>query len=267
MATASASSLRAVVRLLRLIGHLLVGMALLLRHALARAIGRPLQSLPATVRWWYQRLLPILGIEVSKIAGTPTARTLIVANHVSWLDIPVLGSQIETDFLSKTEVRNWPLIGWMSAQVGTLFIKRGGNQTQSLTAQIETRVREGRPVVIFAEGTTSDGRQVRRFFPRLLASAHQTGVPVQPVAIRYGTNSAPDPIAPFVGEDSLVAHGWRVLRQPSIRVEIHFREPIPSGGVDRRSLAAQSRDAIAAALELPLETPSGILRIGEDIAA
>ncbi|MBK1706329.1 lysophospholipid acyltransferase family protein [Halochromatium glycolicum] len=266
MPPASTSSLRASIRLLRLSGYLLIGTTLLLGFTLSQALGRPWQSLPRIVRWWHQRVLPILGVEVAKVTGTPVKPALIVANHVSWLDITVLGSLIETDFLSKIEVRDWPLIGWMSAQVGTLFIKRGGNQAQSLTDQIETRVGNGKPVVIFAEGSTSDGRQVRRFFPRLLASARQTGVPVQPVAIRYGTNAAPDPIAPFVGDDNLVAHGWRVLQRRATRVEVHFREPIVSEGIDRRSLAAQSRAAIAAALEVPLEPPSRPLRLGQEVA-
>jgi 1-acyl-sn-glycerol-3-phosphate acyltransferase len=244
------------VRLLRLLGHLLIGGTLLLGFALWRASGRPPRPQPRIVRWWHRRLLPLLGVEIAETQGEPATPALIVANHVSWLDIPVLGSLAETDFLSKSEVRKWPLIGWMSAQAGTLFIKRGGHQTQSLTEQIETRVRQGKPVVIFAEGTTSDGRQVRRFFPRLLASARETGAPVQPVAIRYGSNAEPDPIAPFIGDDNLIAHGWRVLRQPGTRAIVHFLEPIASSGIDRRTLASRCRNAIAAALELPLEAPA-----------
>lgn len=253
MPEARPSSLRASVRLLRLIGHLLIGVVLLLVFALLRSLGRPLRAFPAVVQWWHQRVLRVLGIEIAEVHGEPAMDTLIVSNHVSWIDIPVLGSLIETDFLSKAEVRDWPLIGWMSAQAGTLFIKRGGNQATDLSEQIEARVRAGKPVVIFAEGTTSDGRQVRRFFPRLLAAAQQAGVAVQPVALRYGTNAVPDDIAPFINDDSLVPHGWQVLRQPRIRVEVHFLEPVPSAGVDRRTLATQCRHAVAAALEVPLD--------------
>jgi len=266
MPKAHPSSLRASVRLLRLVGHLLIGTLLLLGFTLLRLLGRPLRSVPAVVRWWHQRVLPILGIEIAEVHGEPAMNTLIVSNHVSWIDIPVLGSLIETDFLSKAEVREWPLIGWMSAQAGTLFIKRGGNQTTDLSEQIEARVRAGKPVVIFAEGTTSEGWQVRRFFPRLLGAAQQAGVAVQPVALRYGTNAAPDEIAPFVGDDSLVPHGWQVLRQPRIRVEVHFLEPIASEGVDRRTLATQCRHAVASALEVPLDAAPRA-RAHEEIAA
>jgi 1-acyl-sn-glycerol-3-phosphate acyltransferase len=100
-------------------------------------------------------------------------------------------------------------------------------------------------VLVFPEGTTSDGHGLRRFQPRPFAVAQRSGCPVQPVAIRYGSNDAPDPIAPFVGDDSLAAHLLRVLRRPGIRVEVSFLPVIQRQELDRRHLAASSRAAIA----------------------
>lgn len=198
----------------------------------------------------------MLGLEISAAQGSPLERALLVANHISWLDVPVLGSLVDINFLSKDEVRHWPLIGWMSAQLGTLFIKRGGSQTQVLSQRIESEIRAGRPVVLFPEGTTSDGRQLRHFHPRLLGAAQQPDLAVQPVAIRYGTNAEPDPYAPFIDDDTLLAHLWRLLQQPSLRVEVQFLEPIPSAGLDRRALAQRCRNAIASALQIELNSES-----------
>jgi 1-acyl-sn-glycerol-3-phosphate acyltransferase len=194
----------------------------------------------------------MLGARV-QVIGAPGARALLIANHISWLDIPVLGSIGDIGFLSKAEVRRWPLIGWMSAQIGTLFIKRGGHQTTALIEQIRARVSSGRSVVIFPEGTTSDGHRLRRFHPRLMAAAQQPGISVQPLVIRYGSHARPDPVAPFIGDDNLLAHLWRVLCQPEIAVQVQFLEPIETGGLDRRRLATHCEEAIAGVLGVPVE--------------
>jgi lyso-ornithine lipid O-acyltransferase len=155
-------------------------------------------------------------------------------------------------FLSKAEVRAWPLVGWMSEIVGTLFIDRGANQIGEAIGRICLRVRGNEPVVVFPEGTTSDGRRVYRFHPRLFAICQQAGVPVQPVALRYGAGPEPDPIAPFVGDDTLLVHLWRVLCHPGIEVQVSLLPTIPVADRDRRRLADDARQAIV--LRLGLES-------------
>ncbi len=257
--------LRASARSLFLLAHHLLGALILLGMALWRRLGGTNASTPAIVRWWFQRVIPILGVRVS-VEGDQAKSALIVANHVSWLDIPVLGSLGPTSFLSKAEIRRWPLIGWMSSQVGTLFITRGNHQTAGLIQQIETRMREQRPVVIFAEGTTSDGRQLRGFYPRLLAAGQQPGVDVQPVAIRYGTNAEPDLIAPFINDDTLILSLWRVLCQPGTNVQVHFLAPIVGAGIDRRKLATECETRIAETLEIPIVARASAKRRGPEAA-
>jgi len=181
---------------------------------------------------------------------------LLVANHISWLDIPVLGAQAQLGFLSKAEVRRWPLFGWMSDVAGTLFIERGANQTASVSAQISNAIAGGRTLVIFPEGTTGDGSRVRRFHPRLFAVTQQPGLRVQPVALSYqrGANPPPDLDVPFVGEDTLIASLWRVIRHPNLVAEVRFLTPLePRAGEDRKRFAARARQEIVAALGLPLE--------------
>lgn len=249
----------ALFRMILIGGHLLIAFVIVLARVPWGRRRRPTQVPPSLVRWWYRRLLPLLGLRITDVRGAPSGKALIVANHVSWLDVPVLGALEPVNFLSKAEVRDWPLIGWMSAQLGTLFIKRGNHQAGELIDRLAAEVRDGRALVLFPEGTTSDGRQLRRFHPRLLAAAQQPEIGVQPVAIRYGTNADPDPIAPFIGDDNLLAHLWRLLRHAPVSVQVQFLDTISTNGIDRRNLAAQCRQAIAAALDIPLEPPPRIV--------
>jgi 1-acyl-sn-glycerol-3-phosphate acyltransferase len=207
------------------------------------------------VSWWYRRLCRVLGLRLV-VRGTPERPALLIANHVSWLDIPVLGAQGPAAFLAKAEIGAWPLIGWMAWIAETLFIERGANQAPALIAAVGGRVRDGRSVVVFPEGTTSDGTGLLRFHPRLFAAARESRAPMQPVAIRYGTNEAPDATAPFIGDDSLVPHLLRVLRHEGLRVEVSFLPVIETIGLDRRALAERSRTAIATALGIDANPPA-----------
>jgi 1-acyl-sn-glycerol-3-phosphate acyltransferase len=145
----------------------------------------------------------------------------------------------------------------MSELAGPVFIARGANRVGDVIEGVCTRIQAGQPVVIFPEGTTSDGRHVRRFHPRLFAICQQTGLSVQPVALRYGSGREPDPVAPFVGDDTLAAHLWRLLRHPGLDVRVSFLTPIPVAALDRRRLADETRRAIAARLALHGSEPAG----------
>jgi 1-acyl-sn-glycerol-3-phosphate acyltransferase len=171
-----------------------------------------------------------------------------VANHVSWLDIPVLGAQGEIAFLSKAEVRDWPLVGWLAELTGTLFIARGANQAAGTATRVAERVLSGHSVLIFPEGTTSDGTRPLRFHPRLLAAAQGTGVGVQPVALRYGSAREADRVAPFVGDDALLPHLLRLLRHPGLTVQVTMLEAVDGQDLDRRGLAEHCRRRIAETL-------------------
>jgi 1-acyl-sn-glycerol-3-phosphate acyltransferase len=200
----------------------------------------------------------MLGLRLQQVHRVVRSEALLLSNHISWLDIPVLGAVRPLRFLSKSEVRRWPLIGWMSEKIGTLFIERGGNQSARINAQIGEAIQSGHAVVVFPEGTTSNGHQLRRFHPRLLGAAQQPGMQIQPVAIRYGSNQDPDPVAPFINDDGFLAHLWRVLKQPAIQVQVRFLPALRSEGMDRRSLAVSSQDAIAEALSVPVTTRSSL---------
>lgn len=233
----------------RVLAIVLLGALILVVVSVGRRLGARCGWLPSVVRWWHGGLCGALGLRLCQ-NGRLHASAVLVANHVSWLDIPVLGSCGPIGFLSKAEVRRWPLVGWMSATVGTLFITRGANQTREMRERIIESARLGRSVVVFAEGTTGDGRTLRQFHPRLFAVARQPGIRVQPVAIRYGSNQTPDPTVPFIGDDALLPHLLRVLRAPGIPVQVNFLPALDEGLGDRRALARAAREAIAAELDI-----------------
>ncbi|KSW24367.1 MULTISPECIES: lysophospholipid acyltransferase family protein [unclassified Pseudomonas] len=195
-------------------------------------------------RWWLARLRRALPLRVKVYGELPQGPALWVSNHVSWLDIPLLGALAPLTFLSKAEVRQWPLAGWLAEKAGTLFIRRGSGDGSRLGEQIAGALQLGRSTLIFPEGTTTDGRGLRNFHGRLLAGAVQAGVPLQPVALRYLRDGEPDHLAPFIGDDDLLSHLLRLLRNDRGCVEIHLLAPLPSLGRDRAQLAQQAHAAI-----------------------
>ena len=248
-----AAALTTLWRGLRYFEHVTTGVLILgWVRLVSRAEARP-AWLPGVVQWWYRRACRALGVRV-EVAGTLAPRCLLVCNHITWLDVLVLGAQGHLGFLSKSEVRHWPVIGWMSAVVGTLFIARGANQVGAVTTEIGARIARGGTFVIFPEGTTTDGAGVARFYPPLFAIALQPGLGVQPVALCYRRTDAPPPdrsIA-YVGEQTLAANLWGVLRHPGLAARVQFLAPIhPGPEAGPRSLSGQARSAILSALGLP----------------
>ncbi|WEJ20752.1 1-acyl-sn-glycerol-3-phosphate acyltransferase [Pseudomonas sp. SD17-1] len=202
-------------------------------------------------RWsqlFMARLARALPFKVTVIGNRPQQPMLWVSNHVSWTDIPLLGMLAPMSFLSKAEVRQWPVAGWLALKAGTLFIRRGGGDSQLLRQQIARHLQQACPVLIFPEGTTTDGRSLRTFHGRLLASAIDTATPVQPVAVRYLRSGKLDPIAPFVGDDDLLSHLLRLFAHDCGEVQIHLLAPIQSAGQERAALAFNAQLAIHTAL-------------------
>ncbi|MGR3992735.1 1-acyl-sn-glycerol-3-phosphate acyltransferase [Pseudomonas sp. 1121_17] len=242
--------LRVAARLARLLWVLLIGMAMASVTALGQRLRVPV-SLALRQRWsrWYmQRLVGALPFQVEVLGELPQRPMLWVGNHVSWTDIPLLGMLTPLSFLSKAEVRHWPLAGWLAEQAGTLFIRRGGSDAQGLREQISQQLGDALPLLIFPEGTTTDGRSLRTFHGRLLSGAIDGATPLQPVAIQYWRSGEVDPIAPFVGDDDLVSHLLRLFAQPRGQVRIQLLAPISSVGKERAQLAFQAQQAIHGAL-------------------
>jgi len=172
-------------------------------------------------------------------------------NHISWFDIPVLASQQPLPFLSKAEVKTWPLIGWLADRAGTLFIQRGRHgAAQKSLEEITNCLRTGGSVVIFPEGTTTDGRNVKKFHGRLLQAAIDAQVKIQPIALRYPHKQGVNPGVPFIGEMTFMDSLLGMTRANPLDVELHFLPPIDihlnaTTETSNKQLAELSRNAIA----------------------
>jgi 1-acyl-sn-glycerol-3-phosphate acyltransferase len=211
------------------------------------------------IRRWSQRLLRMMRVH-TRIAGLPDdglpGNVLIVANHISWLDIFVLNTIEPARFIAKSELRRWPLVGHLIAGCGTLFLERGSRRDAHRVNQHARDVlAAGDTIAIFPEGTTTDGNTLLPFHGSLLQPVVDAGGVVQPIAIRY---CSPDGIyseAPaYVGETTFMASFWRVLGEHTLVVELTLPPALAARDRHRRELSRESENAIREALGL---TPVG----------
>lgn len=234
-------------RISSLIIHLLVGVVLALILTVLFNMNYHCPPFRRTKQWWLKRLANCAGADLV-IKGEPLPnRVLWVANHISWLDIGVLGGAGVPRFLSKAEVKKWPIIGWLATQSGTLYIERGQSGEAAAEAVREALVKGDR-VALFPEGTTTDGKNVKRFFARIFAPALDTETPVQPVVIRYkdtSTDQILDEVA-YIGQQTLITNIWAVTALPRFKAEVHFLPPLATQGISRKEIALQSEELIRA---------------------
>lgn len=216
---------------------------------------------------WAQRLLRVIGVRLkADTAPSLPNGALLVCNHVSWLDIYLIYAAQRVHFVSKSEVRNWPVAGWLARKTGTLFIERGRRaDTARINTEMGELMRSGAWVAVFPEGTTSDGRALRRFMPSLLQPAIELNCPIVPAALRYRTPDNAYSAAPAYIDDISMWHSLlKIVSEPGIVAELHFGEPILPNG-HRRELAAQAEAATArllgvsvadTALKIPADPPA-----------
>ncbi len=235
-------------RFLLLLLHTLAAVRLSLRHEhVVAGDGQQLPD-PEPIAAWYRRLLEILHVRLHCHGEVPHEAALIVANHLSWLDIPVVGGCTHAAFLSKEGIRHWPLIGWFAAAAGTVFIRRGKGEARQVAEAIAGRLRGDRQLAIFPEGRISDGREVQRFFPRLFAAAIETDTPVLPVALRYCHQGRFDEQVIYRPGRHFLGILFRVLARRETEALVFFCPVISPRGKDRRTLAREAREAIQSAL-------------------
>lgn len=243
-------ALRAIVRLLRASLHALHG-------ALICAIVFP--RLDAAQRmqrvgWWSARMLRVLGIRLQASGVPHVGPVLLVANHISWLDILAINAVQPTRFVAKADVRHWPFLGWLVACGGTLFIERERKRDAlRVVHQIAQTLKAGEIVAVFPEGTTGDGHGVLPFHANLLQAAIATETPVQPLVLRYhDTVSAVSQAGAYVGDTSLAQSVWWVANADGLQVQVQMLLPEGTRHLDRRALADRLHAQIASALLQPL---------------
>lgn len=243
------TSLRAIVRLLRATLHALHG-ALICAFVFPRLDARQRMQ---RVGWWSARMLQVLGIGL-RTSGTPHAGPLlIVANHVSWLDILAINAVQPARFVSKADVRRWPLLGYLVACGGTLFIERERKRDAlRVVHQIAEALTAREIVAVFPEGTTGEGRTVLPFHANLLQAAIATGSPVQPIVLRYDDAAGPfSTAAAYVGDTSLVQSLWWVACARGLAVHVDVQPAQGTRHLDRRALSEHLRENIATRLVDP----------------
>ncbi|GAB3345133.1 lysophospholipid acyltransferase family protein [Lysobacter tyrosinilyticus] len=202
------------------------------------------------IRAWSAGLMRVFGFRLRRV-GTPLpGAAMFVANHVSWIDIETLHSQRMMGFVAKREIQSWPVVGWLAQRGETIFHARGSTESLGgVLHEMLSRLRDGRSVGVFPEGGTRGGREIGPFHARIFLAAVEAGVPVQPVALRYGEGGSAQHIVAFQPRESFFANFVRLLGEPARMAEVHFLEPIAPGDAEgRRRIAELARSRIIAAM-------------------
>ncbi len=201
------------------------------------------------VRLWSHGLLRIFGWRVRRFGRPLPGPVLLVANHLSWLDIEVVHSQVAAGFVAKAEISRWPLIGWLARRGGTIYHRRGNSESlHGVMHLMLERLRRGLPVAVFPEGRATSGKAVGPFHARIFQPAVLAGVPAQPVALKYGEGGCAQTLVAFRPDEHFLGNFLRLLGEPGRTVEVHFLEPVPAGEDGRRRMANLCRERIVAAL-------------------
>jgi lyso-ornithine lipid O-acyltransferase len=193
-----------------------------------------------------QHWVRVLGISIKLHAPMPTTQGLWVANHVSWVDGPVLGSHIPAFFIGRADIAKWPVVGRLVAAGGTFFVNRGTGDAASISTQVAQFIGAGNSVLFFPEATTTDGRRVYRMHSKMLQAAVDSGKHVQPVLIMYQNKQGlADTITPWASAEGFISHFAGVLANDPVTAHVQPLAAISPAGHNQETL----RDAVQAAFD------------------
>jgi 1-acyl-sn-glycerol-3-phosphate acyltransferase len=235
-------ALRGAWRLTRVLLHVLHGLAIvLLRFGRLDATQRR-----ERVRWWSQRMLAVLDVGLIAEGSPRPGAKLFVANHISWLDIVAINAVAPARFVSKAEVRHWPLLRHLVDAADTLYIERERRRDAlRVVHQVAEALQAGDTVAVFPEGTTGDGHALLPFHANILQAAIATETPVQPIALRYAdATHAISPAVAYVGDTTLVQSLWWVACARGLTVRVSMLSAEGTRHLDRRALAERVRGQI-----------------------
>lgn len=224
------------------------GFYLVYRHGLYKHPNDPANT--RYVQYFCRRLCKVFNLDVRVHGEIPREPALWVSNHISWLDIAVLGSGARVFFLSKAEVEKWPILGQLAKGGGTLFIKRGSGDSIRIREQISAFLKKDIPVLFFPEATTTDGKTIKRVHGRILGAALEAQKPVQICLICYvNQHGELDTVAPFIGDMSFVEHVKRVLEMPKVVAHLMALPAISVEGHTLKSLTDEVQHKMHEGLE------------------
>ena len=236
------------------------GFYLIYRHGLYKDPNNPVNT--RYVQYFCRRLCDVFNIEVQVHGVIPREPALWVSNHISWLDVAVLGSGARIFFLAKAEIEKWPILGNLAKGGGTLFIKRGSGDSIRIREQITEFLKQDIPVLFFPEATTTDGTKVKKVHGRLLGAAIEAQRPVQICVICYvNQNGELDMVAPFIGEMTFAEHVQRVLEMPKVTAHLMTLPTVAVTGHTVETLTREVEQQMRAGL---LELQRKVLRVMPD---
>ena len=238
------SILRGAWRLARLVLHLLRGW-LTIRW---RFPGWSQARRDRAVQDWSQAMLAILGLQL-RIEGQLLQQgpLMLVCNHISWLDIAVLHSAVHCRFISKDDIRGWPVLGTLASGGGTLYISRASRRDAlRVVHQMAQALRQGDVLALFPEGTTGDGSTVLPFHANLLQAAIAADAPVQALGLLFedAATGAPSFAPCYVGDETLLDSAWRTVCAPPLRAVLRCAPVQSAQGRERREFASALRDTV-----------------------
>ena len=192
---------------------------------------------------WLKVFSSIMKLSVIREGELPKDGALLISNHISWLDIIVIGQYLPVYFVAKSDISSWPIIGYLSRQGGTIFIRRGNKKSiKETTEKMIWVLKQNSNIVAFPEGTTTSGNEVLSFHTSLFQPALLTKSVIQPVVIQY--EGAAKHQAPCIGEDDFVRHLIKMLCLDKVEVRLSFLPVIKSLGKDRHTVCAEAREKI-----------------------
>ena len=241
-------ALRALGRLARVVAHIAHGLLIVWTGFGRLDVAQRRQR----VQWWARKLLHVLGVSLHGQGIAHPGPVLLAANHVSWLDIVAIHALCpQTRFISKAQVRHWPLLRTLVDAAGTLYLERERRRDALRVVHVMAEaLQQGDTLAVFPEGTTGEGPRPLPFHANLLQAAVATGTPVQPVVLRFADpQHAFSPSVVYVGDTSLLQSLWWVVCAQGLQVHVTLLPALPlAAGAERRALAEQLQVQIAASL-------------------
>lgn len=224
------------------------GFYLIFRHQMYKTPNDPNNT--RYVQHFCRRLTQVFNIQVQVHGEIPRQPALWVSNHVSWLDIPVLGSSARVFFLAKAEIEQWPIFGKLAKGGGTLFIQRGSGDSIRIKAQITDFLKQDIPVLFFPEATTTDGTKVKKVHGRILGAAIDAQRPIQVCLICYVNQQGQlDSVAPYIGNIGFTEHVTRVLKMPKVIAHLKALPKIDTTGHSIETLTREVQDKMQLGLQ------------------
>lgn len=207
-------------------------------------------ELPRYNRIFCRNVAAAFHIEVVAVEPIPETHGLWAGNHVSWMDIPVMGSVVPAFFLSKAEVEKMPAFGRLARACGSLFIKRGSGDSGKVAGQITEFLEKGHSVLFYPEGTTTDGTHIKKIYGKLLQAAMDADKPIQPLVVCYVNDQGElDDQVPFVGDTSFTKSFLNVMDSGPVTAYILPLEKIETTGKTRDELTELLHQSMQQGLE------------------